>query len=287
MNSSPLVYCIVLSWNGRELTLDCVRSLLRQEYPRWVLVMVDNHSDDGSAAAVREGFGNAIDEGRLVLIENDRNLGFAGGNNIGLRFAFDRGADYVLLLNNDTVVDKDLLRALVQSGEAHPDAGILGPKIFYFDPPDRLWFAGGRIALYRGTSWHIGIREKDLGQYDRESECDYITGCAMMIKRDVLDSVGYLDTAYTLYCEDSDYCLRARQRGYRMLYVPSGRVWHKISAATGGQVNRRKILLRLQNSLRLYRRHARWYHWLTIPIFMLLDSLRVGVLVLARRIRNH
>lgn len=282
----PSVYVVVLGWNARELTLECIRSVLKIDYPNFVVVVVDNRSTDGSPDAIRKEFQNELSWGKLLLIENSENLGFARGNNVGMGIALKGGADYVLLLNNDTVVDPALLKSMIAMSEADASVGIAAPKIYYFDPPNQIWFAGGKIALYKGLSWHVGIREIDHGQYDTVGDCDYATGCAMLIKKNVVEKIGFLDPIYPHFSEDADYCWRAKRSGYRVVYVPEGKVWHKISASTGGQLSVKKIRLRLRSNLIFYRRYARWYHWLTIPVFFVLDGFRILGLILTKRIRN-
>ncbi len=284
--NEPLVHCIILSYNGKQLTLDCLASVMESDYTNFCLVVVDNASSDGSAEAIRSTFDGPLLTGRMVLIQNERNLGFAGGNNVGIDHAVKHGADYVLLLNNDTTVDKRLLSELIIKAQADPSIGIAGPKIYYHQPPDMIWFAGGEIKLHKGLSRHIGIRQKDAGQYGEMRDCDYITGCAMLIRKSVIERVGLLDTAYRMYSEDADYCMRARQAGFRMAYIPSGKVWHRISAATGGQLKWRKIRLRLFSNLVFLMRYARWYHWLSIPWFFVADAVRVLIAVVSGRIKN-
>lgn len=284
--NEPLVYCIILSYNGKQLTLDCISSVLKFEYPNYIILVVDNASSDGSAEAIRSSFSKEITSGKIILFDNKENLGFAGGNNLGMKYAFEHRADYLLLLNNDTVVDRDLLKNMIPFCESDAKIGIAGPKIYYQETPDQVWFVGGEINLYKGLSRHIGIRQKDTGQFDTVMECDYITGCAMLIKRIVVEKTGYLDTIYPMYSEDSDYCMRARQNGFKMMYLPSGRVWHKISAATGGQLKWRKIRLRMSSNFIFLKRYARWYHWFTIPVFFTWDVIRVFVSVVTGRIKN-
>ena len=284
--SEPLVYCIILSYNGKHLTLDCIASVLRSTYTNYVILIVDNASSDGSVEAIRNSFSNEIGSGKIVLFDNKKNLGFAGGNNEGVKYAFEQGADHMLLLNNDTVIDKDLLTHMTAFIESDPDIGIAGPKIYYQNPPDQIWFAGGEIKLHKGLTRHIGIRQKDAGQFNTPVECDYITGCAMLIKRAVVEKTGYLDTIYPMYSEDADYCFRARRNGFKMMYVPSGIVWHRISAATGGQLNWRKIRFRLISNFIFLKRYARWYHWFTIPFYFVWDVLRVLVSAVTGRIKN-
>jgi GT2 family glycosyltransferase len=277
---APRVAVIVLNWNGKALTLDCVRSLLEIHTPNVEIVVVDNASSDGSAGAVAQAFRD-----RVVVLANDENLGFARGNNVGIGYALERGADYVLLLNNDTVVDPRLIDALLRPF-SDASVGVTGPKVYYYTPPDRIWSAGGEVLLARGVSRHIGIREKDRGQFDEPRDVDYVTGCALMAKREVFEAVGLLDPTYVAYYEDADLCMRARRAGFRIVYAPDGKVWHKISASTGGQVSRRKITRKLKSTWIFFRRYARPWHWLSIPFFFAADVVRIVVFVLLGRIKD-
>ena len=272
---------IVLNWNGRDLTLDCLRSLAAVTTPHVRIILVDNASTDGSADAVREHYGS-----RVTLIENAQNLGFAAGNNVGIRRALDDGADFILLLNNDTVVAPDFVEHLHKPMLSSPDIGITAPKIYYAEPKNQIWFAGGELSMWRGIARHTGIRETDRGQYDREHDIDYATGCAFLVRRAVLEKIGDLDPGYRAYFEDADFCVRARRAGFRIRYIPAAHVWHRISASTGGQLSRRKAGRKLASSRRFFGRYARPYHWVTIPFFFVLDVIRIGGLVLAGRIRD-
>lgn len=280
-NATPRVAIIVLTWNGKALTLACLESLMSLDYGAVRIIVVDNGSADGTAEAVRGAYGN-----RVTLVENPANLGFSRGNNAGIRRALEDGAELVLLLNNDTTVDPALVRSLVEAILSSEDIGIAGPKIYYASPPDRIWFAGGEISLARGVSRHIGIRERDRGQYDEIRDVDYVTGCALMARREVFEAVGDLDPIFAAYYEDADFCMRARRAGFRVVYVPAGRVWHKISASTGGQLGAAKLSRKLRSTWVFLRRHAAWHHWLTIPFGLAADALRIAVLVAAGRIRD-
>jgi GT2 family glycosyltransferase len=272
---------VVLAWNGKPLTMACLESLGSLSYRNAAVILVDNASADGTAAAVRKTYGD-----RVTVIENTENLGFSRGNNVGIRRALDEGADFVLLLNNDTVVDPALVDRLVEVIAKSGDIGIVGPKIYYASPPDRIWFAGGRIYLARGVSKHIGIRERDTGRYDSIRDVDYVTGCALLARREVFERIGYLDPVFAAYYEDADFCVRARRAGFRVVYAPAGKVWHKISASTGGELGRAKISRKLRSTAIFFRRYAAWYHWLTIPFFFAADTARVLLLVAAGRIRK-
>jgi GT2 family glycosyltransferase len=245
----PKVDIILVNWNRADLTIECLRSLKAIDNPDHELIIVDNASTDGSAGVLKSSFPDA----RLFV--NDRNLGFAGGNNVGVRYAVDNNADYVLLLNNDTEVDPRFLSELVAATEADPKIGIAGSKIYYFSEPRRLWYAGGSVDLWTGDTHHIGENELDSGQYDVAKDTDYVSGCAMLIKRRVLEEIGLLDERMFLYYEDSDYCTRARRHGYRVVYVPSSLVWHKVSSTTG-KVKDLQLFYGTRNMLIFEKRNA-------------------------------
>ncbi len=281
ISNLPRVAVIVLTWNGRMLTMECLQSLVNMNYPEKEIILVDNGSNDGTEDAVRSKYGDAV-----TVIQNGHNLGFSRGNNRGIEYARRRGAGLILLLNNDTAVDPDIVGRLVDAIGSAPNIGIAGPKIYYHDPPDCIWFAGGKISLWKGTARHRGIREKDSGQYDSPCEIDYVTGCAMMIKTGVIAEIGLLDPAFEAYFEDTDLCMRARAAGYRIVYAPKAKVWHKISQSTGGQLSRKKIAMKLRSSFLFFKRYAKPYHWLVIPIFFFIDAVRILCLVSAGRIKD-
>ena len=171
----------------------------------------------------------------LILINNEKNYGFAEGNNIGIRYALKNlNSDYVLLLNNDTVVDKDFLRELVETGESDEDIGIAGPKIYYYDEPQTIWCIGGNISWKFARGVHIGTNELDKGQYEEKKEFDYISGSAFLIKTEVLKKTGLMDKNFFLYFEETDLALRASKIGYKSVYSPKAKIWHKVSKSGGG-----------------------------------------------------
>jgi len=278
---SPHIAVVVLAWNGRDLTLDCLRSLAAVKTGNLHILLVDNGSSDDTVGAVR-----ALGDTRVSVLENGANLGYAAGNNAGIRQALSDGADYILLLNNDTLVDPLFVDELLAAMNTDAAVGIAAPKIYFSDPRDQIWFAGGEVHLWRGTARHTGIREMDRGQYDTPHDIDYASGCALFARRAVFERAGLLDPAYQAYFEDTDLCLRARNAGFRIRFVPTAHVWHRISASTGGQLSARKVRRKLASTRRFFCTHARPWHWLTIPLFFALDVVRIGLLVLAGRIRN-
>lgn len=263
---NPLVWILIVNWNGREMTLDCLESLRRVTYKNRRVLVVDNGSTDGSAAAIRERY---PDVELLPLTENRR---FAGGTNAGIRYAREHGADLLLLLNNDTTVDPGFLDPMVERICSDPTIGIVAPKILYHSAPDLLWYAGGTISFWRGTMRHEGIRERDRGQRDTGGETDYATGCCLLAGTDMVKTIGPLDESYTMYTEDADWCMRARGAGYRVIYEPRARVWHRLSVSAGGHLSHYKLINKARGTVTFFLRYARWYHWLTLPWMSVLSN---------------
>jgi GT2 family glycosyltransferase len=259
MATEPLVYIVLVNWNGRQVTLDCLDSLQHLTYGNTSVVVVDNGSIDGSVDAIRQLYPS------VLLLEMRKNLRFAAGTNAGVRFAMEHGAELILLLNNDTTVAGDFLTHLVARMQADPVTGLVAPKIYYHDEPSRIWFAGGIISMWTGTMRHIGIRESDTGQFNTARAIDYASGCCILARREVIEKVGTLDEAFFMYTEDADWCVRVRKAGYRIMYEPTARVWHKLSVSTGGHLSWYKMKNKFIGNFRLVARHAAWYQWLVFP----------------------
>jgi GT2 family glycosyltransferase len=238
---TPHVSIILLNWNQPEFTLDCLKSLEKVDYPAFDVIVVDNGSKDGSPAQIRQAFPD------VTLIENPTNLGFAGGNNVGVKRALANGADYLLLLNNDTEVAPNLLRSLVDVGESDPRIGALGPKIYYFDHQNVIWSGGGAVDRF-GEPKHLRENQVDTGQPDRVEDVDYVTGCAFMVKRAVVEKVGALDDRFFIYFEETEWCSRIKRAGFRIVYAPQARMWHKISMVQR-TTSRRYLYLMTRNRL--------------------------------------
>jgi len=270
-SADPLVFVVVVNWNGRKVTLECLDSLARVEYTPFTVVVVDNGSSDGSADAIRAAHPEVH---ILPLLENRR---FAGGNNEGIQHALNEGAELLLLLNNDTTVAPDFLRFLVDRMRGTERCGLVSPKIYYADPPDCIWYAGGSISYWTGTMRHTGIREIDRGQYDTLRDVDYATGCCILTTADVIRAVGTLDESYFIYTEDADWSVRIKKAGYRLLCEPRARVWHKLSVSTGGHLSSFKLWNKFKSNFRFFARHASWYHWLTFPWLSHIVNLAAGL----------
>lgn len=270
-STDPLVFIILVNWNGRTVTLECLESLGQIDYSAFKVLVVDNGSSDGSVEAIRTAHPEVI---LLPLPENRR---FAGGNNEGIRYALDSGADLILLLNNDTTVARDFLRLLVDRMRCTDRCGIVTPKIYYAHPSDLIWYAGGEISYWTGTMRHRGIREIDRGQHDTVRDIAYATGCCLLTTADIIRAVGGLDESYFMYTEDADWSVRIRKAGYRLVLEPRARVWHKLSVSTGGHLSSFKLWNKLKSNFRFFARHASWYHWLTFPWLSLVVNVGAGL----------
>ncbi len=218
--SDPLVVTVILNTNRREDTLACLASLARADCARHAILVLDNASTDGSVEAIRAGFPAVI---VLPLAEN---RGYAGNNNVGIRHALDLGAEWVFVLNEDTIVDPGCIRALVQAGESAPDVGIVGPKVLHHDQPQVIQSAGGTLGRY-WRSLHRGENEPDHGQFDSQAEVDWVSGCSIFVRAEAVRRAGMLDERYFYYWEETEWCIRVRRHGYRILYAPAATLQHK------------------------------------------------------------
>ncbi len=263
---------IVLTYNGLAYTRECLQSIAGLRGTRPAVYVVDNASVDGTAESIEREFGSSV-----TLLRNTSNLLYAGGNNVGILRAIEDGHTGILLLNNDTFVAIDFLEQLQHAHQEKPRA-ILVPKIYYASQPDVLWYAGGTANLRRAQFGHRGIREKDAGQYDNLEPTDWATGCALFAPREIFETVGLLDEALGLYNEDVDFCLRAKAANFEIYYVPSARIWHKVSAAVGGNLSWKKLSLKWRSLRVLLRKHLpdRWTRASALLDFMINEPVRAA-----------
>jgi GT2 family glycosyltransferase len=222
--NEPLVAIIVVSWNKKADTLACLASLLKVDYQNHKIIVIDNGSTDQTSEALRTTYP------LIRLIENPSNLGFVEANNIGLKLAATWDAKYAILLNNDTVVAPDFLTHLVDAMESDPNAAAAGPMIYYDEQPEMIWSAGGAIDWQTGQTTMIGLNERDVGQYlSIPRSTDFITGCALLVRMTTVQEIGLLDPRFFAYYEEVEWCVRMTRKGFRILFIPLSKVWHKIS----------------------------------------------------------
>jgi GT2 family glycosyltransferase len=251
-SASPLVYIIVLNWNGREDTLACLRSLQKLDYPNFEILVVDNDSTDGSEDGIRTSFPS------VHVIQTGRNLGYAGGNNTGIRCALSRGADFVWLLNNDTTVDPKALTALVETAQSDSGIAFVGSKIYFHDRPDVIWCVGGTIDLAQGgRTDHPGMHQEDRGQFDKIADVGYVAGCSLLAGKEAIAVLGLVPNDYFLYFEETDWNLAAQRMGFRTVLAPASRVWHRYREV--GAYKERFIYYSFRNRIHIVRKYAPRY----------------------------
>jgi len=220
---NPKVAIVILAYNNYADTQECLQSVLKLDYPALEVWLVDNGSQDGTAQRV------VVEFPAVHVVQTGRNLGVAGGFNAGIVPALHSGAEYVFILNNDTIVKPDIIRILVTEAQAHPDYGLLMPKILYYDAPDRIWSIGARYRLFPPAIVMIGLNKPDGPSYNEVRFLEYAPSCALLISRQVFECVGLLDDGYFFFYDDWDYSLRVRKAGYKIVYIPKACVYHKVS----------------------------------------------------------
>ena len=236
----PLVYIIILNWNGCRDTIECLESVFKLDYDNFKVIVVDNGSIDDSVSIIRKTYP------QVILLEKEENLGYVGGNNVAIRYAIKEGADYVWLLNNDTVVEADTLNKIVRLSERSDSIGIVSPVIHYYHKPWEAQSYGGYFDFKNFTL--IPIQNKNFWLSDRARINVSIWGTAMLIKRSVIEKVGLLNKKYFAYAEDEEYSLRVNRVGYRNLVDIESKVFHKESGSTGGnKFSSMKIFLMVRN----------------------------------------
>jgi GT2 family glycosyltransferase len=218
--AEPYVITIILNTNRREDTLECLASLEASTYSNHKAIVLDNASTDGSVEAIGAAFPT------VQIIPLTQNLGYAGNNNVGIEAGLDQGADWVFVLNEDTVLDPDCLAHLVEAGQGDQEIGILGPMVYHHDEPNIIQTAGGMLGPH-WESVHIAQNEPDQGQYNQPHLVDWISGCGIMVRRAVIEQVGAIDQRYFYYWEETEWCIRAGKAGWKIMHVPRAKLWHK------------------------------------------------------------
>jgi len=266
----PKVNIILLNYNGWEDTIECLESLQKISYPNYNLIVVDNDSKDNSVEMIKKWckgdikvnsefvnydsnkkplevfeyckkiaeqggekkkekrITNYSSERKLILIQSGENLGFAGGNNIAIKYSLETNAEYIMLLNNDTVVDAKFLEPLIETLKNNKKVGIVGGKIYDYNYPNKVLYAGGKVDLIRGSGYHF-----KGDNFNNSTEVSFITGCLWLINPNLIKDIGLMDEKYFLYLEDTDYCYRAKENGYKLIYNPTSSIYHKESNTTG------------------------------------------------------
>lgn len=270
MNQPPRVLAVILNWRQPALTLACVQALQLMDYPALDVLVLDNGSGDDSVAVLQAA---RLDFRLLALAEN---IGFAAGNNVGLRRAMEAGYDYALLMNNDAFAAPDMLRHLL--AEAAGDIALLSPKIYFHSDPTRIWFADGRRQSHTLDLRHTGLGQPDGPAWSFSRDVDYLLGTCLLVNLDAAQQTGLLDERFFFYFEDLDWSLRFRNAGYRLRLVAPAHLYHRVAISTGGEDDtplRRYYLAR--SSVIFWRRHARQGSPLLIVAFRLASAVKMVV----------
>lgn len=290
-NNASRVSIVILNWNGWEDTLECLESLFLMDYPNYQIVIVDNGSQDQSIKHIRDYTNGGIKvksvfaqnrfssrhcnmteftleeihdnipnkknldyTGQIILIKSDENFGFAEGNNIGIRFALNYlDPDYVLLLNNDTYVENSFLENLVEIAETDKTIGIVGPKVCYYHRPEVINSAGVLMNWSSGIGTNLGIGEVDNGQFNKTLDFDALIGVCLLVRTSVFKEIGCLDKKFFLLLEETDFCIRAKNNNFRVIFHPKSKVYHK--EGFSGKLNPSSLYFTSRNRLFLIRKH--------------------------------
>jgi len=253
-DKQPSVAIIIVNYNGIEDTIECIKSLDKINYCNYKVFVIENGSSKKPTKAQIDYL-----NGHAVYIESSENLGFSGGNNIGIRKAIENGFDYVLLLNNDTTVEPDFLSILIGVAIQKENVGIVGGKIAFYSKPSHLWYGGGHLNEKSGGGSHERWNELNPPDTDEIREVTFITGCLMLIPTNVLKKVGLLSEEYFLYAEDTDFCYKVIKAGYKLWFCENTMVYHKVSASTGATSAMTQYYM-VRNVLYLTKKYRTDYH---------------------------
>lgn len=246
------VAVIIVNFNGVNDTIECINSLFRSKLNDTLeIIVVDNASKTDEALRIKEKYPN------ICTIRSDVNGGFSAGNNIGIKYALEKGADYIMLLNNDTVIAPDMISFLLRYCE---DSVVAVPKMLYYSEPDKIWYGGGRINRWTGNAVHLRMNEKDDKSEDNRF-CSFATGCCMMFKSETLKTLGLLNEHYFMYFEDVEFCVRMASKSIRILYVPDAKLWHKVGSSSGGNCSPFSTYYITRNRLNCIKENKKFFHF--------------------------
>ena len=240
---------LILNWNGQHLLKPCLDSIRKIDYSNYSVVVIDNGSVDDSVKMVNENFPE------VDILKLKDNYGFAGGYNRCFTQLRDEFFEFVLLLNNDTEIDSNILSSFIQAKEKYGDNNLYGGKIFYKNHPEKIWYAGGNVNLKYAKISHRGIRQTDSEEYSKPMQTDYITGCCLFTSMEIMNQLNGFDELFNMYGEDVDLCLRAKAEGINCYYWPDAKLWHHVSASLGGAFTFNKMSKKLIGMGRLLKKY--------------------------------
>ena len=271
MSTDELVFAIVLAWNHVEDTVECLGSMIKSNFDPIRYLLVDNASTDSTVETVRNEFPN------VEIIQSDKNLGISGGYNLGMQYALEHGASYVLVANNDIEIDPDMIQNLVSEMNKDHQIGIGMPKIYhYYGDRNRLWCTGARWRKFIPTVKMTGVNAKDNENFTHPRDIEYAPSCCLLLRRELVESIGNFDTNYFFYNDDWDYSARARKSGFKIRFTPDAHMWHKVSVSTQ-KSDKPAIWWNYfgRSTVRFYQMHAsQWQLEIYIAWFIVRESIK-------------
>lgn len=258
-NSRFKIGIILVNYNGLRYNKECIDSIKKSTFKNYKIIVVDNNSTDGSVKKLKEDYHNEIE-----ITETGKNLGFSGANNIGIKKAIEYECTHIMLLNNDTIIDENMLHTMLHTSVINN--AVVCPKIYYYDNRNIIWSAGGTINWKKGLAVQYGIDEEDDIQYDKEKKVEFATGCCVLIPLSAVKKTGMLSEEYFLYYEDTDYSMRLIKAGFDIIYQPKAFMYHRVSASTGGTKSKLLIYYMTRNRL-IFNKKYNKHNWMAMMYF--------------------
>lgn len=272
----PLVYIVTLNWNGFSDTSELLESLSGITYKNFKIVVVDNNSSKDDVDKLKKYYDKKT---HIILLKE--NLGYAGGNNIGIKHALEANADFILLINNDTKVEPDFLSPLVNKFNTYSDAGIIAPRINYYDMPNKIWSDGGKISWLRASGFAYSDKlESNVNDVDKS--VTFASGCCMLIKKQLLLDIGLFDENFFLYTEDTDLCFRTIKKGYEIYVIPKAKIYHKVNKSTKNNFESLPLYYTTRNRLYFAKKHFKKSYRISVS-YMLVTMFLKSILWFIQR----
>ena len=264
---NKLVYIIVLNYNNADDTIECIKSLEKIEYDNYKIVIVDNKSTDDSIEKLKKAFDN-----KYYFIKSDKNIGYAAGNNLGVQYALENDAEYVCILNNDTIADKKFLKILIDYMENNHSCGLAGPAIMEYDNENIIQSTGWIINLKKGdvSTINNGINIKDAK--DKVLECEYIGGACILARSELIRNIGTLPESYFLFYEETEWCYKAKKHGYKVMCILESKIFHKGSISINAISGLSEYLMN-RNRIVFEKRNANLYELVYFYIYLILQTI--------------
>ncbi len=276
----PKINIIILNWNGYEDTSELLRSLKNISYNNYSITIIDNNSTNNDVEKLKSKCNNDFE-----ILKSHENLGYAGGNNLGIKYLLENDGDFVLLLNNDTTVDEYFLEKLVRKFGTDNTIGISAPQIYFFNQPSKIWSTGGKISKIRGSG--VSYSSKNFNKINkRNGSFEFVSGCCMLVKKEVFQKVGFFDENYFLYDEDTDFCFRVKKNGYKICVEPDSKIYHKVKGSTSKLVSTLPLYYETRNRLYFAKKNLEKFSFLTTCYIYATMSLKSFIWIIWGKYKN-